>query len=412
MLGKEENELLTRVGPGTPCGNLLRRYWQPLCPAAELTPDKPTRRVQLLGEDLVVFRLPDSPPAASRELPPSPRPQSSISRHGLLAERCAHRGVSLYYGFVEDDGVCCAYHGWKYAPDGRCLEQPFEPAGSSYKDRVCQRAYRVEKLCGLLWAYLGPEPAPLLPRWDVLVLPGERRIDVHPVLQANWLAPMENAMDTVHTYYLHAHMLKTLGLAGGEYYARPIESYDFEPCEWGIVKRRVYGGPNPEVESGHPVLFPNALRVPTRVGPAIHWRVPMNDTQTLIFEVNWQPSGGDEPLADPPDPPAYYLPSLLTPDGDFDLTSFPGQDKMAYETSSPICDRSQEHLGVSDRGIIRYRKLLREQIELVQRGGEPMALIRDPARNRVIRFATSRGPVPAEGALRQRGLLADQPART
>jgi 5,5'-dehydrodivanillate O-demethylase len=391
MLTPEENALLTRVGPGTPGGALLRRYWHPLLPAAELTDAKPIKRVSLLGEELVVFRQPNG-------------------EYGLLGEHCAHRGVSLYYGFVEDGGVRCAYHGWKYGADGRCLEQPFEPAGSTYKDRVCQPAYPVEKLCGLLWAYMGPEPAPLIPRWDVLVLPGERRIDVHPVLEANWLAPMENSMDTVHTYYLHAVMLEKLGLPGGEYYARPIEDYGFEPCEWGLLKRRTYGGPNPEVERGHPVIFPNVLRVPSRVGPAIHWRVPLNDTQTLIVEVNWQPSGDEEPLDDPPDPAVSYLPSLLTPDGDFDLTSFPGQDKMAYETSGPICDRSQEHLGVSDRGVIMYRKLLREQIELVQRGGEPMGLVRDPARNRVIRFHTSRGPAPDEWALRQRGLLADAPS--
>jgi 5,5'-dehydrodivanillate O-demethylase oxygenase subunit len=384
MLSKEENALLTQVGPGTPCGALLRRYWHPLCPATELTAEKPVQRVQLLGEHLVVFRLPDG-------------------QYGLLAEHCSHRGVSLRYGFVEPDGLRCAYHGWKFGASGRCLEQPFEPSGSTYKERVCQPAYAVQRLCGLLWAYLGPEPAPLLPRWDVLVLPGERRIDVHPVLEANWLAPMENSMDTVHTYYLHAHMLTVLGLPGGEYYARPIEDYEFEPCEWGLLKRRTYGGPNPEVERGHPVIFPNVLRVPSRVGPAIHWRVPLNDTQTLIIEVNWQPNGDAEPYDEPPDPEVYYLPSLLTPEGDFDLTSFPGQDKMAYETSGPIFDRSQEHLGVSDRGIILYRKLLREQIEVVQQGGEPMGLIRDRARNRVIRFETSRGPAPAAWVTGQRG---------
>jgi len=388
MLSKEENELLTRAGPGTPGGALLRRYWHPICPAADLAAETAVQRVQLLGERLVVFRLPDG-------------------QYGLLDEHCPHRGVSLRYGFVEDDGLRCAYHGWKFDRDGRCLEQPFEPASSTFKDRICQRAYRVRKLCGLLWAYLGPEPVPLIPRWDVLVLPGERRIDVHPVLESNWLSPMENSMDTTHTYYLHAMMLQKLGLPGGEYYARPIEDYGFEPFEWGLLKRRTYGGPQPEVERGHPVIFPNVLRVPSRMGPAIHWRVPLNDAQTLIVEVNWQPDGNDEPLDEPPDPEVYRLSSLRTPDGDFDLASFPGQDKMAYETSGPIFDRSREHVGVSDRGIIMYRTLLREQIEIVRQGGEPMGIIRDPEQNRVIRFQTSKGPAPDEWALRQRGLLAD-----
>jgi 5,5'-dehydrodivanillate O-demethylase oxygenase subunit len=267
MLDKEENDLLTRVGPGTPCGNLLRRYCQPLCPAAELTPDRPTRRVQLLGEDLVLFRLPDSPPPATRALPRGPRPLSLIPRYGLLAERCAHRGVSLYYGFVEPDGLRCAYHGWKYAPNGRCLEQPFEPAGSTYKDRVCQRAYRVEKLCGLLWAYLGPEPAPLLPRWDVLVLPGDRRIDVHPVLQANWLAPMENSMDTVHTYYLHAHMLKTLGLPGGEYYARPLRATTSSPASGASSSGASTAAPTPRSSPATPSSSPTPCASPPASAP-------------------------------------------------------------------------------------------------------------------------------------------------
>src|SRR5687768_7061315 len=105
MLSKEENELLTRVGPGTPCGELMRRYWHPVCATAELTPERPKKRVRLLGEDLVVFRLADG-------------------RYGLVEEHCRHRGVSLAYGFCEKEGIRCAYHGWLYDVNGRCLEQP------------------------------------------------------------------------------------------------------------------------------------------------------------------------------------------------------------------------------------------------------------------------------------------------
>src|SRR4051794_30714583 len=111
MLTAEENERITRVGPGTPCGELLRRYWHPVAAASELTPERPKKRVKILGEELVLYR-------------------SQPGSYGLLAEHCSHRGTSLYYGFVEDENLRCPYHGWLYDPEGRCVEQPFEPTQS------------------------------------------------------------------------------------------------------------------------------------------------------------------------------------------------------------------------------------------------------------------------------------------
>src|SRR5438874_6278856 len=181
MLSQEENDLLTRVGPGTPAGKLLRRYWHAVAPAAELSDAKPKKRVRILGENLLLYK-------------------NRNGGYGLVAERCSHRGASLYYGFVEDDGIRCAYHGWKYDGCGKCLEQPFEPVGSTYKDRIQQGAYPVQKLAGLLFVYMGPEPAPLLPRWDVLVREdGVRRLEMRPPLTCNWLQAEENTADTTHT---------------------------------------------------------------------------------------------------------------------------------------------------------------------------------------------------------------------
>src|SRR5438874_2244568 len=151
MLTKEQNELLTRVGPGTPCGDLLRRYWHPIAAANELTPERPIKRVRVLGEDLVLFK-------------------DQAGQYGLLGEHCSHRGTSLYYGFLEDEGLRCPYHGWLYDAAGRCVEQPFEPAQSLMRHTLRHPAYPVEKLAGVLFAYLGPsELKPLLPRWDILV---------------------------------------------------------------------------------------------------------------------------------------------------------------------------------------------------------------------------------------------------
>jgi len=249
----------------------------------------------------------------------------------------------------------------------------------------------VQELSGLLFAYLGPLPAPLLPRWDVLVRrDGTRAIEMHPVLEANWLQPQENAVDTTHTYYLHGQMMKTKGINAGQYYLRPIEGYDFERCEWGILKRRVYGGDNPEAEKGHPLLFPNALRVPTGPLESLHWRVPINDRQTQIICMDFRPAE-DGQNVDQPEIPVHYLPSGVGPDGEYDLLSFPSQDKMAYETAGPVNDRTEEHLGVSDKGIIMFRKLLGEQLEVVARGEDPIGVIRDPVHNECIRFDVSQG---------------------
>src|SRR5712692_10380640 len=225
MLTQEENERLTRVGPGTPCGELLRRYWQPICYAGELTAAKPVKRVKIMHEELVVFRTPE------RE-------------YGCLGAHCSHRGTSLAYGFVEACGIRCAYHGWKYDAWGRCLEQPFEPAGSTYKDRIQHKAYPVERLAGILFVYMGPQPAPLLPRWDILVWEnGQRTLTRQNTLDCNWLQAMENTADITHPYFLHGHMLHQQGLRGMlvDYYYRPFEQYGFQPFEWGLLKSWRFG---------------------------------------------------------------------------------------------------------------------------------------------------------------------------
>jgi 5,5'-dehydrodivanillate O-demethylase len=371
MLTKEENERLTRVGPGTPCGELLRRYWQPIAIASELTPEKPKQRVKIMGEELVVFR-------------------DEQGNYGCVAEHCAHRGVSLYYGFVEDCGIRCAYHGWKFATaDGQCLEQPFEPVGSTYKDRIKQRAYPVQKLAGLLFVYMGPDPAPLLPRWDVCVREdGVRKIEIRPPLDCNWLQAQENTADTTHTYYLHGHMMKVQGIEDGAYYYRPIEKYEWGLSEWGVTKTLYYGGDRPEVEIRPPLLFPNMLRIPAGRLECLHWRVPTDDTHTKTFMVTFLPDPDGRILPQPEDPPVQYwgADGDRLPNGEYNLTTFHAQDKMAWETQGALFDRSEEHLGATDRGVVLFRKLLAEQITLVAQGGEPIALVRDPAQNEMISF--------------------------
>lgn len=362
MLSQEANDFLSGVGPGTPGGKFLRCYWHPIGLAEELTDTKPKKRVRILGEDLVLFLLPGG-------------------RYGLLAEQCSHRRASLYYGFVDDDGLRCAYHGWKYNLDGRCLEQPFEK-DPQFRNEVCHRAYPVEKLAGLLFAYLGPrEKKPVLPRWDYLVREDwPRKIEVHPVLDCNWIQPMENAVDPSHTRFLHGETFRRKGIRRDvSYNLRKVNHFEYEPCEWGIRKRRVFE--DGEKEIGHLLVFPNILRHPG----SLHFRVPIDDRHTQIYRVirmneRSAPTGNDLEIV--------YV-TYKNDGGEFHMESFPSQDAMAWETQGPVTDRTKELLGESDRGITVFRKMLREQIELVMRGGDPMALIWDGGSNQVINFVTS-----------------------
>jgi 5,5'-dehydrodivanillate O-demethylase len=378
MLTQDDNRLLTQVGPGTPGGDLLRRYWMPICPAVELTAEKPKKRVRILGENLVLFR-------------------DGNGTVGLIREQCAHRRVSLYFGFVEEDGIRCPYHGWKFAASGECIEQPFEPAGTPLKAEACLPSYPVEALAGILFAYLGPLPAPLLPRWETLVSKaGTRSITVLPLHHCNWLQAQENSVDPVHTYYLHAHMLMQQRKndetfkSSVAYFHRPIESIDFELARednWtGIRKIRVYGGDHGEREVGHPAIFPNILIAPQEKGALVtHWRVPVDDETTYILWLQFAPTKDGSAVAQADaDIPVRYLPHPRSPDGEYDLTDFPQQDLMAWETQGPVFDRSQELLGTTDRGIVMWRNLLRQQIRLVQDGKEPDGVVRDRHANEMI----------------------------
>ena len=171
MLTKEENDFLTLVGPGQPAGEMLRRFWMPVAVLQELTDENPTKFVRLLGEDLVLFK-------------------DKTGRVGLLEDKCSHRNASLCYGRVEARGISCPYHGWLYDTQGNILETPPERNDAIMK-HVKQKAYPVRKFIGMYWAYLGPAPAPEIPRYDVWVRKdGHRKIEILPQLDCNWFQAM------------------------------------------------------------------------------------------------------------------------------------------------------------------------------------------------------------------------------
>jgi 5,5'-dehydrodivanillate O-demethylase len=363
MLTREENELLTQVGPGTPAGELLRRYWFPVGVASELTAEQPTQLVRILGETLVLFR-------------------DKSGQVGLLNDRCPHRGASLSYGRVEERGIACPYHGWLYDTKGNCLETPAEPCESKFHLTVKQKAYPVQKLAGLYWAYLGPLPAPLIANFDIWFRKdGRRKIFIQPQLDCNWFQPMENSMDPAHLQILHQDTANrgrsiqnsTRGLTDD------VKEFDFYEVSYGLMKRRIYK--NGMIDE-HPVIFPNILRQ----GNVGQIRVPMDDTHTKVYFVRFFPSENGE-IVEHDEPPVEYIkpyknpPDALHPHTRFRMDAVQAQDHMAWETQGAICDRTQERLTASDRGVILLRQVMFREMKKVQQGQDPMGVIRDPENN-------------------------------
>ncbi len=374
MLTQAENERLSRVGPGTPGGELLRRYWHPIGGASEMR-DRYTKRVRLLAEDLVLFK-------------------DRGGRFGLVAEQCPHRRASLAYGIPEIDGIRCPYHGWKFDALGHCIEQPNEPAGSSFKDKVSTAAYPVQELGGLLWAYLGPLPAPLIPRLDGFVVPGTIRMLGKAVLPCNWLQIMENSHDPVHTEWLHGHLQEFVeeqrdGIKPTYAISRHHVEIAFDEFEFGIYKRRLMAGQSRDADDwrvGHPVFFPTTLAVGSA---APHWqmyafqiRVPIDDETTLHlwYEAYKMRAGTEIPRHLLDEVPVYDVP-YRDANGEFLLDLLDAQDIMAWVTQGAVAQRDREKLGSTDRGVIMLRKMLEREIANVEAGRDPMGVVRDPARN-------------------------------
>lgn len=373
MLSAEDNELLTRVEGDAPMGALLRRYWYPVAAVDQLR-QRPTRRVRIFGEDLALYR-------------------DRSGRYGLLAEQCPHRGASLAWGIPEPDGLRCMYHGWLFDGQGRCVEQPNEPPNSRYCERITTPAYPVQELGGLLFGYFGPPPAPVLPRWDVLTWSpaGGQRVVKQigaAVLPCNWLQVMENSVDPYHTEWLHgkygAYVAESQGrleesqaidrLLG----QRHVE-VGFDRFEYGILKRRIRDGQTKDDDSwriGHPLVIPNMLKVGGHGRYELQYRVPVDDTHTwhVWYQASVVPEGQEVPEQDPV--PYYDMP-LFDEHGDYLVGSINVQDVMAWVTQGPIAQRTREHLGTTDRGIVLLRRMLKEELVKAQAGQDPLGVVRE-----------------------------------
>jgi len=367
VLTHEENRLLTRVGAGTPMGNLMRRYWQPVAAVAELD-ETPTKQVRLMGEDLALYK-------------------DTSGGYGLMDLHCPHRRADMSYGLVEANGLRCNYHGWLFDAQGACTEQPFEEIAhpeARFKDKVTIKAYPVQAKAGLLWAYLGPLPAPELWDWDVYHETGYKTI-VFGHIPCNWLQCAENDIDPVHFEWLHAHWsLDLQGRRAGRTIPTHLE-VAFEEFEWGIEYKRLLNN-SPEWQVGRVALWPNALYT-----GHFEYRVPIDDENTLSVCWNNEPLPGDEPFEQPRIP--YFWSPIKDPaTGRWINTHTVNQDIIAWVGQGTVSDRENEHLGASDEGVIMLRRRFLNDLRRIEESGvDPKGILRDPSRNHAMYLPRSSG---------------------
>jgi 5,5'-dehydrodivanillate O-demethylase oxygenase subunit len=368
MLSVEENKMLTEVGKGTPMGDVLRFYWYPVAFSADV-PTGHTKAVRLLGENFVIYR-------------------DQSGTLGMIDESCPHRSVSMLYGIVEDCGIRCPYHGWKFDETGRCLEQPAEPPHSQFKERVTTGAYPVQEMGGLLWTYIGSMPVPELPQFDVYVMDGVRDAG-WCVLPCNYLQIMENSVDPHHVEWLHGYYFEYLGNKEGfeapKSFQKKHKATAFDDYEFGVIKRRILEGQSEDDDDwkiGHPLMFPYGMRVGGAGIEQMQIRVPIDDTHTWVCFYTTHAPEGNTQVEDVNEVCIYELP-WMRDDGLIRTDYVEGQDIMVWVTQGEITDRSKEHIGKSDIGAIKVRRLFKEQLARVAAGEDPMGVVRDPQRGRI-----------------------------
>jgi phenylpropionate dioxygenase-like ring-hydroxylating dioxygenase large terminal subunit len=379
MLSKAENEYLCRVGPGTPMGALMRQYWLPAIRSDELGADAAPLRVRLLGEDLIGFRTADG-------------------QVGVMQNNCPHRGASLFFGRNEEAGLRCVYHGWKFDPQGNCIDMPNEPAESDFKHKVRAVAYPCKERNGIVWAYMGPRSdAPPLPDLEANMLGNADTVVSIIYRPCNWMQGWEGEMDTVHQAFLHAGGTRLEDTTPGtfDYFIARTRAPKFAVIDTPYGTS--YGAYRPATEDTYywriaHMLLPFYAMIPAgMMGQQTRFAayVPMDDEHTLHWEIahglmdpDELPSEarGSEGRAPSQRASSDYAPRRTDWYGRFNLnqsmandyfidrelqrskrsyTGIPGirqQDMAVTESMGPVLDRSIEHLGTTDALIIRTRR--------------------------------------------------------
>jgi phthalate 4,5-dioxygenase len=407
MLSKADNELLTQTGPGTPMGALLRQYWLPVLLSEELpTSDGAPERVRLLGEDLIAFR-------------------DSAGRVGLLAAHCAHRGASLFFGRNEESGLRCVYHGWKYDVTGRCVDMPNEPPESSFKDRVVQLSYPCVEQNGIIWAYLGPRSeTPRLPYLEWALLPTEQRYITKRWAECNYTQGLEGDLDSSHVGFLHAPLdrfraaqdARTWGASGSfeRFYADVQPRFETKESECGLMigVRRAAGGDRiywrvtqflmPFFTLIPPFGDDQTIRakvwVPIDDETHMNWTIsahasrPFTDQELAVLRSGATAHVGVDQFLPATSEPGSQWKAIANRENDFLLdrqaqateafSGLPGnwgQDGGIIASMGPIYDRSSEHLGASDTGVIQVRRMLLRSARALQQAGATPRGVDEPA---------------------------------
>ncbi len=365
MLEQDRNERLMQVGPKTPMGKLMRRYWHPIAAASEFE-DIETKPVRLMGEDLVLYK-------------------DRSGTYGLVDRHCPHRRADLSYGFVEECGLRCNYHGWLFDEKGDCIHRPYEDTidpESKLRAQVKVKAYKVQELAGLLFAYMGPEPAPLVPNWEPFTWKNGFVRIVFTKVPCNWFQCQENSIDPVHFEWMHDNWSIRLGGSTGPYASKHLK-VDFKEFEYGFSYHRIKEDTdenNPLWTVGRNCLWPNMLFT----GEHFEWRVPIDDDTTL--SVGWffnRVPKEKEPFAQE-SIPFWNSPVKDAETGRWITSHVMNQDFVAWVGQGEQADRTQEHLGKSDLGIAMIRKQFLDDMDAIERGEDPMATIRDEKLNECI----------------------------
>ena len=410
MLTQEQNDLICRTGPGTPGGEFMRRYWQPVALARELPAGGAPVEVELLSEKLVLFRDEQGKP-------------------NLIIRRCPHRGADLSYARVENGGLRCLYHGWLFSGDGHCLEQPGEPAGSTLKDKVKFAAYPCVDAGGLIFAYMGPGKPPRLP--DLPFLRGATDHAWYTKIhhECNYLQGQEGNCDPQHLSVLHRFLpqgeshqpdLNRLLVADAAPRIEVVET------GYGLRILAIRAGdsgsnlvritnivlPNYSSFDGGPMLNPKTNRIVPNMGYWVHWHVPINDTAHWKFSIAYRYDGPvdaayqDEEFAflDSKYASGRGLHNRFLQDREEMKTRtyaglgryFQEHDKFAVESQGPISDRSTEFLGTADVAVMRMRRMMIAAVEDVKAGREPPYIVRDGAPDPIDEMVVRSQNLPAE----------------
>lgn len=371
MVSRAENERFTRIDAGTPMGELLRRYWQPIAAAGEFDSGPRARSIKLLGENLVLYK-------------------DKSGTFGLVDRHCPHRRADMRFGILEDCGIRCSYHGWMFDAEGKCLAQPFEDtvnARARFKDKITLKAYPVRENAGLLWAYMGPLPAPELPNYEPFGWDHGFKQIVFAIVPCNWFQCQENSIDPVHFEWAHANWGKRLRGDEGKYVPTHVK-LGFEEFDQGFSYKRVREDTDETNQLwtvGRVCLWPNGMFT----GDHFEWRVPIDDENTLSVTWSYTMADPNRKVPELKSIPWWYGPVTHPETGEWITSHVMNQDFSAWVGQGVVADRTREHLGQSDLGIVKLRKALKVAMDVVEKGeGDPKGIIRDPEQARCVPLPT------------------------